>query len=571
MFIKDLRKEFYDVLLEQRVLIMVNHDVDALCSVKLITTLFKYDKIRFTLIPITETDEMVKVFQTYQQSVKYFLLLNCGAQIDIAEVLEPDDHHVIFIADSHRPVDVYNVYRPDQVKLLMDEDDVEDVPDYNDVFREEDEDDEEEDEDAPQRSRSLEELERRHEKRLWEEKRRKVLLSYSEYTYYGESISWLFFKLAWTLSKDSNELLWLTIIGIFDLHINERITRKTFLGYVSQLKSHLKRLSQLKSGENLFNAPNPSIDDILDVPVSRRTFVSITHKKDLKVNLYRHWNLYESFQHTRLLSCKFKVWERTGICRFKEFLADLGLPLSQCRNNFSAMDFDLRKNVLEWVENLSEKYNLDGIVGDSFEAKHGFRHHFAVDDMVYGLNALLESPCRELNLKEKFMKALEALSWSKIEVIMKGIELAQSQLKAILKQVHDLIELKAIETKGPYLYAMISHTQPDARLFRYPGCLYNLARFLLRAFLASSKKKKLMNLPLVLVVREVDDPDSCLAVGIPPAAEDPTRNLFARLFVQTAHDLRVEVLPLLYDFNVVRFRFEQMNQILDRLVTSFSN
>ena len=116
MFIKDLRKEFYDVLLEQRVLIMVNHDVDALCSVKLITTLFKYDKIRFTLIPITETDEMVKVFQTYQNSVKYFLLLNCGAQIDIAEVLEPDDHHVIFIADSHRPVDVYNIYRPDQVK-----------------------------------------------------------------------------------------------------------------------------------------------------------------------------------------------------------------------------------------------------------------------------------------------------------------------------------------------------------------------------------------------------------------------------------------------------------------------
>lgn len=116
MFVKNLRKEFYDHLLKQRVLIMVNYDVDAVCAVKLITTLFKYDKILFTIIPVIEQSDITKAFETYRKSVKYFLMINVGAMIDITEILDPDEDQIIFIADNHRTIDVYNIYRVDQVR-----------------------------------------------------------------------------------------------------------------------------------------------------------------------------------------------------------------------------------------------------------------------------------------------------------------------------------------------------------------------------------------------------------------------------------------------------------------------
>jgi len=48
---------------------------------------------------------------------------------------------------SHRPVDVYNVYNQVQVKMLMKEDDCENIPAFEDVFRD-DEDEQEEEEEA---------------------------------------------------------------------------------------------------------------------------------------------------------------------------------------------------------------------------------------------------------------------------------------------------------------------------------------------------------------------------------------------------------------------------------------
>ena len=45
---------------------------------------------------------------------------------------------------SHRPVDVHNVYNQVQVKMLMKEDDCENIPAFEDVFRDDDDEDEQE-------------------------------------------------------------------------------------------------------------------------------------------------------------------------------------------------------------------------------------------------------------------------------------------------------------------------------------------------------------------------------------------------------------------------------------------
>lgn len=46
---------------------------------------------------------------------KYFVLINCGANVDLLEILQPEEDTFFFICDSHRPINVVNVYNETQV------------------------------------------------------------------------------------------------------------------------------------------------------------------------------------------------------------------------------------------------------------------------------------------------------------------------------------------------------------------------------------------------------------------------------------------------------------------------
>ena len=49
-------------------------------------------------------------------------MINCGGTVDVVDFLDPPDDVVIFVADSHRPTDVCNIYSDGQVRLLMKQD-----------------------------------------------------------------------------------------------------------------------------------------------------------------------------------------------------------------------------------------------------------------------------------------------------------------------------------------------------------------------------------------------------------------------------------------------------------------
>ena len=54
--------------------------------------------------------------------------------------------------------------------------------------------------------------------------------------------------------------------------------------------------------------------------------------------------------------CRFRIWTTKGKKKLTEFLADMGLPLSQCKQKFSSMDMDIRKEVCGWIEVRSEDH-----------------------------------------------------------------------------------------------------------------------------------------------------------------------------------------------------------------------
>ncbi|PNJ05875.1 CDC45 isoform 10, partial [Pongo abelii] len=92
-----------------------------------------------------------------------------------------DEDTIFFVCDTHRPVNVVNVYNDTQIKLLIKQDDDLEVPAYEDIFRDEEEDEEhlgndsDGSEPSEKRTRLEEEIVertmRRRQRREWEARR----------------------------------------------------------------------------------------------------------------------------------------------------------------------------------------------------------------------------------------------------------------------------------------------------------------------------------------------------------------------------------------------------------------
>ncbi|PNI90398.1 CDC45 isoform 10, partial [Pan troglodytes] len=92
-----------------------------------------------------------------------------------------DEDTIFFVCDTHRPVNVINVYNDTQIKLLIKQDDDLEVPAYEDIFRDEEEDEEHSGNDSdgsePSEKRTrleeeiVEQTMRRRQRREWEARR----------------------------------------------------------------------------------------------------------------------------------------------------------------------------------------------------------------------------------------------------------------------------------------------------------------------------------------------------------------------------------------------------------------
>lgn len=69
--------------------------------------------------------------------IEFVIMVNCGATMDIVDILQPEEKVIFFILDSHRPYDLCNVYNEAQVQILGDINPDEEIPEYNDVFNDE--------------------------------------------------------------------------------------------------------------------------------------------------------------------------------------------------------------------------------------------------------------------------------------------------------------------------------------------------------------------------------------------------------------------------------------------------
>ena len=259
MFINDIRKEFFDLLQNERILLVANkNNVDSVCAVKILQTLLQCDNIKYTLVPVLGISDLSKAFEdnTGEDSgVKYVVLINCGATIDLEDFLKPHEDLVIFVADSHKPIDVCNAYNNGQIRLLRTSvqglENDEEIPKYETIFhdesddedRDEGDDDEENDDGNNRKRKRFDEtaILKRRERRLWEDKRAKILFEYQQFSSTGSSISILMYELAWKMSRDTNDLLWCAIVGHTEQKLLMKSEEDKYLIGTTTLRDHVSR------------------------------------------------------------------------------------------------------------------------------------------------------------------------------------------------------------------------------------------------------------------------------------------------------------------------------------------
>lgn len=566
MFVSDFRKEFYEVVQNQRVLLFVASDVDSLCACKILQALFQCDHVQYTLVPVSGWQELETAFLEHKEQFHYFILINCGANIDLLDILQPDEDAIFFVCDTHRPVNVVNVYNDTQIKLLIKQDDDLEIPAYDDIFRDEEEDEEhsgdERDESEPSEKRTRLEEEivaqtmKRRERREWEARRRDILFDYEQYEYHGTSSAMVMFDLAWMMSKDLNDMLWWAIVGLTDQWVQDKITQMKYVTDVGVLQRHVSRHNHRDEDE----------ENTLSVDCMRISF-----EYDLHLALYQHWSLHDSLCNTCYTAARFKLWSVHGQKRLQEFLADMGLPLKQVKQKFQSMDISLKENLREMIEESANKFGMKDMRIQTFSIHFGFKHKFLASDVVFATMSLMESPEKDSSGTDNFIQALDSLSRSNLDKLYLGLELAKKQLRATQQIIASCLCTNLVISQGPFLYCSLMEGTPDVMLFSKPASLSLLSRHLLKSFVCSTKNRRCKLLPLVMAAPLNVEQGTVTVVGIPPETDSSDRkNFFGRAFEKAAEGTNSRTLHNYFDFSVIELKAEDRSKFLDALVALLS-
>ncbi|XP_049620629.1 cell division control protein 45 homolog [Suncus etruscus] len=567
MFVSDFRKEFYEVVQNQRVLLFVASDVDALCACKILQALFQCDHVQYTLVPVSGWQELETAYLEHKEQFRYFILINCGANVDLLDILQPDENTIFFVCDTHRPVNVVNVYNDTQIKLLIKQDDDLEVPAYDDIFRDDEEDEdhsgsESEDGSEPSEKRArleeeiVEQTMKRRQRREWEARRKDILFDYEQYEYHGTSSAMVMFDLAWMMSKDLNDMLWWAIVGLTDQWVQDKITQMKYVTDVGILQRHVSR----------HNHRNEDEEHALSVDCTRISF-----EYDLRLVLYQHWSLHDSLCNTCYTAARFKLWSVHGQKRLQEFLADMGLPLRQVKQKFHSMDISLKENLREMIDESASKFGMKDMRMQTFSIHFGFKHKFLASDVVFATMSLMENPEKDDSGTDNFIQALDSLSRSNLDKLYRGLELAKKQLQATQQTIASCLCTNLVISQGPFLYCSLMEGTPDVMLFSKPASLSLLSRQLLKSFVCSTKNRRCKLLPLVMAAPLSVEQGTVTVVGIPPETDTSDRkNFFGRAFEKAAEGTNSRTLHNHFDLSVIELKAEDRSKFLDALVSLLS-
>lgn len=431
------------------------------------------------------------------------------------------------------------------------------IPTFETLFRDSDDEDSGHEDDADDGGGGGGTRMERHERQTlnrrqlkqWEDARNKIMFDYTQFSYYGRSSALVVFELAWKLSKDSMDLLWWAIVGITEQLVLGKIESSAYSLESDQIQSHVARLT------------NKSADQTI------QTALKIQFENDLHLALYRHWSVHDSLKHSVYPACRMKLWTLRGEKRMHELLVEMGLPLVQAKQTFSAMNLVLRKEFLQMIEKNAEKYGIPDIVFGSFTLQYGYRNRYSASDYVYAMLAILESVRKDRSPEFCFWEALDALTRTNKPILDAGIDRAKELLNAIFRQVQSSLEMHQVSAAGPFVYFILNE---ENFYFSCPYGLTMLAKFMLRGYVAVARNRRAPELPLVACCPVDAERGLCLMIGVAPVCEDSPKNFFGKAFEQAALKSSAIISQDFFDGCIMQIRQSDITKFLDGLTVLLS-
>ena len=352
---------------------------------------------------------------------------------------------------------------------------------------------------------------------------------YSSGSSYSEPISSMLYSLATDQGRDDNELLWHAIVGVSSLELHGR--GMTGVGISTSLDAggsagwggtRGETLRQeLRDEVHRLNPQDPSALQAEQlrgeatgvIPTSTKfpTDHSIQLSPEPRFLMIRHWSLYESMLHSPYLGSRLHIWNEQGKKRLHKLLAKMGVSLSQCKQNYTHMNMDLKRGLRQRLLTYAPIYGLDGLVppvgrtreGWGFVKTWGWTGCFSAVDVAVITGAILEISKHGVDKTGRerphsshndesdqvgngdqngisegeqwvsnFWQAYDALE--NVEALKEAVPIAQHLHRAILRTGTAIIEKRQIRHLKAFRMAVVKEG-PDVGLFAHPSALTKLA------------------------------------------------------------------------------------------------
>ncbi|OJJ50060.1 hypothetical protein ASPZODRAFT_13159 [Penicilliopsis zonata CBS 506.65] len=396
---------------------------------------------------------------------------------------------------------------------------------------------------------------------------------YSLGTSYSEPISSLVYSLASELGREDNDLLWLAIVGVSSLELSGRTMTGVGISNASESGGSAgwggergERIRQILRDEvHRLNPPDPherdrdirgEITGVIPTTARSPADKAIRLSPEPRFLLVRHWSLYESMLHSPYLASRLHVWTENGRKRLHKLLAKMGISLTQCHQNYTHMDMELKRVLRQRLLKYAPMYGLDGLVppeasghassreGWGFIRCWGWKACLSATDVGVIVGAILEVGPHEVaswdswqtsraarrahasesiegssesdlaNLLPRFWSAYDALSLTSESptLLVEALPLAQHLHQAILRTGTSLLSKHQIRHLRAFRIAVVKDG-PDVKLFTNPGALTKLALWIAEAIRVQEQergdstkfgRKRAAGTPLVLAGLDED-------------------------------------------------------------------
>ena len=443
-----------------------------------------------------------------------------------------------------------------------------------------------------------------HERHL--QRKRRIRAYYSGGTYYSSPVSYMAYSLLSSGLRHGNngDLLWLACVGVTDALLHNRLDHHGYEAFADQLSTQVHHLFPQQSDlvtktANSFYAESiqPFSSQLTHNAEEQMTLVTkcetgriSVQNNEFRFFLLRHLSLWNAMRYSNVVSSQMQLYTKTGTSKLKELLAQIGVPLAECRQPYAFLKPTLKRRIQNSLLETAPQYGVeeDKLVYNGFCRVTGYQSLTSASDIVYAVTAILECSEDSFNMAYDSLNANASFlvnGGSSTDTLSKGIRLAMWLQRAIFSTAASLIERRAITRLTHFRYAFIHCThhhgsihrdlQPSdssgekslGHIFTKPLALTKLATYLFEIHRSKWKEEKAR--PLILLA---EDPlNSCYwIVGF----SWEKKNRFGQLFQYTAQTLSLETRRVALESHVLQVmggsseaqRFvEQLHYMMDSI------